>query len=127
MNFKEPQCSDQLYSSHPKLVEVANAFDTISNTFNIDAVVTRVWDAVCGDSGVHEAHRAVDFRDETRGPNGSEFLYTADEINQIVGHINECYPRDDGKLTCIHHSFQGMPYHFHIQIPLKWTKEEGET
>lgn len=121
MQYKTPDCQDQLSQSAPRLQEIVAYFDSLSTGFGIECIITRVWDAVCGDSGVHEAHRAVDLRDETRpSPTDSARLYTDDQVVSIVQAINEKYPRADGKLVCIHHSFQGMPYHFHLQIPFDW-------
>lgn len=121
MTYKDPVCEEQLKQSPQKLQDMASLFDALSHKYGIDAVVTRVWDAVCGDSGVHEAKRAVDFRNETIDSLGhSHFLYTPDQIDTIVHTINERYPRHDGKLVCIHHSFHGAPHHFHLQIPVSW-------
>ncbi len=79
-----------------------------------EAIITRVLESVCGDSGVHEARRGVDVRDEFEGGR----LYTDNQVKMLVEHMNTCYPRNDGKPTCIHHSFAGGPLHFHIQIAL---------
>lgn len=121
MQYKTPDCQDQLSQVPAKLQEVVAFFDSLSTAYGIECVITRVWDAVCGDSGVHEAKRAVDFRDETRPTDtDSVCLYTADQVAAIVAAINEKYPRTDGKVVCMHHSFQGAPFHFHIQIPFDW-------
>lgn len=120
MIFKSEREEDQLSEAPRKLIEVCYYFDALSSSYGKEAICTRVRDAVCGDSGVHEAGRAADFRSETRDNNGSHFRYSDFEISTIVEKINSRYPREDGKLVCIYHSFQGMPYHFHIQIPLKW-------
>ena len=121
MKFKEPELQAQFNELPPRLQEIGLFFDQLSDEMGIDAVATRIWDPVPGDSGVHEAHRAIDFRDETRSSDGqSAFLYTADQVNHILTTINNQYPRTDGKLVAIHHSFNGMPYHFHLQIPIGW-------
>jgi hypothetical protein len=121
MIYKTPDCEDQLKNSAPKLQEVVGYFESLSLAAGIEPVITRVWDAVCGDSGVHEAHRAVDFRDETIPyANESKNLYTQEQVDSIVKAINEKYPRTDGKPVCLHHSFQGAPHHFHVQIPADW-------
>lgn len=121
MIYKTPDCENQLKQSSQKLQDIVMVFDSLSQRYGIESVVTRVWDAVCGDSGVHEAHRAVDFRDETHDAGGvGTHLYSPTQIDTIVNTINERYPRADGKLVCLHHSFHGMPEHFHLQIPASW-------
>src|SRR5271163_808102 len=100
MIFKTNDSEDELKHSPQKLQEVAALFDQLSTALGIQAVVSRVWDGVCGDSGVHEAHRGTDFRDETFStPTQSEYLYTAAQANSIVSQINAQYPRTDGKKT----------------------------
>lgn len=122
MKFKSPDCEEQLKGCPQRLQDIAQVFDALSKKYNIDPVVTRVWDAVCGDSGVHEAKRAVDFRNETIDSLGkSHFLYTHEQVDTIVNTINERYPRADGKLVCLHHSFHGAPHHFHLQTPIGWS------
>jgi hypothetical protein len=116
VTYKTPDCETQLKASPTKLQEIADYFVHLSEGYGVDPCVTRVWDAVSGDSGVHEAHRAVDFRDEHDGRS----LYTTGQVLAIVTDIKRKYPRDDGKLTCLHHSFQGGLYHFHLQIPIAW-------
>lgn len=121
MIFKDPGLQDQLAQSPPHLTTVANYFDQASKRLGVQADCTRVWEHICGDSGVHEAHRAVDFRDETRNSFGhSQFLYSAAQVQMLVAELNEQFPRKDGKLTCIHHSFQNGPFHFHLQIGPEW-------
>lgn len=121
MIYKTPDCEDQLKQSSQKLQDIVMVFDALSQGYGIESVVTRVWDAVCGDSGVHEERRAVDFRDETVDAMGvSHWLYNPAQADTIVNTLNERYPRADGKLVCIHHSFQGAPHHFHLQVPIGW-------
>lgn len=125
MKFKEPHYRDQFNQLPKKLQEVALYFDSLCDEMGIDPVVTRCWDAVAGDSGVHEAHRAIDFRDEFKDGDGHDQRTFCDEqVNFLTSAINTMYPRSDGKLVCIHHSFHGMPYHFHLQIPLAWAEEK---
>lgn len=128
MHFKSPDCETQLKESCQFLQAVVTYFAKLSAEMGVDPVVTRVWDAVCGDSGVHEARRAVDLRDEVRSTEGpSQFLYTADQVQHLIHEMNDKFPRDDGKQVCIHHSFQGMPFHFHLQIPAAWASLEDIT
>lgn len=125
MKFKDPGLQPQFNELPVKLQEIALFFDQLTSEMGLTAVVTRVWDPVPGDSGVHEAHRAVDFRDETTGADGKPvYLYTADQVNYITAYLNNLYPRDDGKPTCLHHSFEGGEFHFHLQIPFAWLEPE---
>lgn len=80
--------------------------------FGIDPTVTRIRETIEGSSGVHEAGRAIDFRDEHAGRR----LFTDEQVTFLVSQMNVRFPGHDSKPTCIHHSFQGMPSHFHIQI-----------
>lgn len=86
-------------------------------------MVTRVLGRIDGDSGVHAAHRAVDFRDEVRHPgqdpddkNDSTYLYNEDHRNYLLAYLNHLYSRKDGRKTVLWHSFNNAPFHFHIQI-----------
>lgn len=106
------------YSILPAFLrKVCDDFETFSLYYGVEPVVTRVREAVPEDSGVHEACRAVDFRSQYSLPDGTMgWLYTAQQAEDIVYQLNRKYPRDDGKPTCMHHSFEGGPFHFHIQI-----------
>lgn len=116
MKFKTDSAKEQLGQSCAKLQEVVAYFEQLSLKEGIEPLCTRMWDAVCGDSGVHEAKRAADFRNETRLGTDSAFLYSKESTKSIVDAMNQRYPRKDGKVTCMHHSFQGAPFHFHLQI-----------
>lgn len=119
MKFKGPHMEDQLQMSCQALQDLSRAFEELSLALGVVPIVTRVWDAVQGDSGVHEAKRAIDFRNETRDYTGkSIFLYSPEQVADIVKRLNDSYPRRDGHVVAIHHSFQGMPYHFHLQCSL---------
>lgn len=121
MIFKENDLSRQFLALPKKLQEISYRFIGISQQLGKEAVVTRIKDPVKGDSGVHEANRAIDFRDETLGSDGTkQFLYDPDDVNYLTSTLNNEYPRNDGKLVCIHHSFNGGMYHFHLQIPESW-------
>jgi hypothetical protein len=125
MRFKEAHMQAQYFSRPTRLLDVCRYFAELSEEMGIEPVVTRVTDTVPGESGVHPAGRAVDFRDES----GGSRLYTDEQAADIVKAINEKFPRDDGKPTCMHHGFQGGPLHFHIQIPFCWLRksEIGKT
>lgn len=124
MKFKAPSLTDEFNSRPRKLIQICERFDEESNNLGINPTVTRVLESVCGSSGVHEAGRAVDFRDELRyvgttGDPAVRFIYTQDQATRLLEIINAAYPRDDGHQSMIHHSFDGGPYHFHIQISEK--------
>jgi hypothetical protein len=121
MRFKENGMKDQLEQGPQKLKEVVLYFSHLSEQCGIEPVVTRVWDAVTGDSGVHEAKRGCDCRDEYTCDDGEKKrLYTDEQVSDLVSAMNLAFPRADGRLVCIHHSFQGGPMHFHFQIPISW-------
>lgn len=118
MKFKDRECENQLAVAPAKLTNIAFWADHYAQCrWKRELTVTRVKTAVCGDSGVHEAGRAVDLRNEC--PKG-RYLFTPDEAKALVDAINLAYPRTDGKLVAIHHSFHGAPMHFHLQIQASW-------
>lgn len=93
----------------------------------IEPTVTRVFEHICGSSGVHEAHRGCDLRDETVALDGSKhFLYTPEQAQKIVREINLAYPRTDGYATILHHSFDEGPFHFHVQVGPEWSEANQE-
>src|ERR1035437_883725 len=127
MKFKQPQMEDQYDKLPHKLQDVCNFFLTLSEEHLVEPLVTRVTDPVVGESGVHPAHRAVDFRNQYFDGKNNVWLYNQETIEEIVSEINKTFPRNDGKLVCIHHSFNQMPFHFHLQIMASWvTREEYE-
>lgn len=113
MVFKTPRLIFE-FDSLPKILrDMADQFDTMCNDeYSIDPVVTRVLGAVAGSSGVHEAGRAIDFRDE----HGGVFLYSQEAREWLVKEMNRIYSRNDSKLTLYWHSFRGAPHHFHLQL-----------
>ena len=106
------------YQVAPKaLREICDTFEMFSLFFNIVPVITRVRESVECDSGVHEAGRGVDFRDQhVQTDLKIHYLYTPEQVDAITRGMNDKYPRSDGKPTCLHHSFKGGPAHFHIQL-----------
>lgn len=80
--------------------------------FDKELTVTRILGSIAGDSGVHADYRAIDCRDEYLGKR----TFNESELKDLMGYINLRYYRNDGLLSVIHHSFQGMPYHLHFQI-----------
>lgn len=125
MKFKTESLEDEYISRPRRLREICEKFDELSKKHKITATVTRVLERIDGSSGVHEAGRGVDFRNEVIAKNGSVFLYDSKTSKTIVDELNTLYPRTDGKKVCIHHSFNGGAYHFHIQIPVSWI-EKGD-
>ena len=86
-----------------------------------EIIITRVTDAVDGESGVHPAKRAFDCRYQTSGG----YYYTHEEAEMIRDKVNERFPRKDNRVTCMIHSFNGGMEHFHLQIPFDIPKEWG--
>lgn len=115
MKFKEPKLEAELESVSVVLQQIIEdfAFDS-EYVFGIEPVVTRVLDPVEGESGVHGDKRGVDLRDEHSGV----CLYTKEQAASLVKWVNDKWKRNDGKVTCLHHSFNGGPLHFHFQIPI---------
>ena len=125
MKFKKPHIKAQYDASPKKLLEVCEAFNQLSLKEGIEPVVTRVTDPVEGESGVHRAHRAVDFRNEFFDGKAKRWLYPIETVEHIVDALNKKFPRKDGKPVALHPSFKNGAFHFHLQIPAVWvTKEE---
>jgi sulfur relay (sulfurtransferase) DsrC/TusE family protein len=104
---------EQQLKDAPILLKViAQDFCDICEGFGIEPVITRVTDAVEGESGVHLDHRAFDVRDEFQG----EFTFSEAERLMVLKALNSKFARNDGKETVIWHSFGGGPHHFHVQI-----------
>ena len=121
MKFKTPEIEIEYLNTSLFLQEMADKLDAISKaTCGQEIIITRIKEHVCGDSGVHEANRAFDFRDEYDGGR----LYTDDNVKKLCDYMNMLYPRNDGKPTMIHHSFNGGPLHFHCQLALYTTVYE---
>ena len=117
--FKSAEVERQYKLSPSVLRAIAEYFEELSLGYGVEPYVTRAWDRVSpNESGVHIERRALDFRSQ-RGSSGVP-LYSGVQIESIVKAINKRYPREDDKQTCIYHSFQGGPWHFHIQIPYAW-------
>lgn len=115
MKFKEPKLIAELERCSRVLLEILEDFEEISHAlYGIEPMVTRVIDPINGESGVHLDRRAVDLRDQHDGV----FLYTPEQSKSLVEAINSKWKRNDGKVTCIHHSFNSGPFHFHLQIPV---------
>lgn len=112
--FKQSHMEAQFEKLPEILKEICRTFESLCAELGKESVITRVADRVEGESGVHPLYRAVDYRDETS--DGAD-LFTDEETAYIVERINRKYRRTDGKLVCIHHSFKGMPRHFHLQVP----------
>lgn len=113
MKFKHPHIQDQFVKTDPILQLLANDFVMLSRMLDIEPVVTRVSDPVAGESGVHTAMRAIDFRDQNSG----EFLYSQSERQVIMDFLNTKYERSDRFKAVMWHSFRGGMNHWHLQVP----------
>lgn len=112
MNFKSPELQDELAKADTMVSVMAQWFrDLCIAHFSVDPMLTRVLEAIPGDSGVHEIGHGVDFRDQHDGT----FTFTPEQTQFLVSEMNRKFPRTDGKLSCIHHSFCGGMFHFHLQ------------
>lgn len=113
MQYKDTKLIYELERVPCFLVQIVYDFaQKAARDYGIEVTVTRVLEPVCGSSGVHEAHRGIDIRDQHNGG----FTFTENQRNDLLKYITERYPRYDGKATVIWHSFQGQPYHFHFQV-----------
>jgi hypothetical protein len=122
MKFKTPEMQEQLNKTPIILREIAIFMDDlIKTTFKREMTITRVTDPVEGESGVHLCFRAFDVRNEHINSTGNQvFLFEPAEAQYIVDTINHAYNRQDSFKTCLHHSYAGGFWHFHVQIPAKW-------
>lgn len=112
MKYKSSHLEEQLEETPELLQSFVREFCTISEELGVEPTITRVADGVEGESGVHLDYRAVDFRDQYKG----ERFYSDEEVAHLCNHFNQRYSRRDGKPTLLHHSFQGAPLHFHLQV-----------
>lgn len=114
MQFKEVNLENEFKQSPILLQIIANDFsDYCLDHFNIVVMCTRIKEIVHGSSGVHEAGRAIDFRDEH--PTGN-FRFSDEQESEVCRYINQKYERNDGLPTIIFHSFCEGPKHVHLQI-----------
>lgn len=113
MRFKDEAVREEYVRIPALLAVICTEFEALSHLEGVEPTVTRVREAVCGSSGVHEAGRAVDFRNEH--PTG-KFAYSAAAQERIATAINARYARKDGKATVLFHSFNGGPNHAHVQL-----------
>jgi len=92
---------------------MAEEFERASIEYaNVEPTITRIFGIIEGDSKVHYFGRAIDFRDE----HGGLFLYTKEEREKILAHINNKFPRLDKLFSLIWHRFKEGAYHFHLQL-----------
>jgi len=111
MKFKRSHLAYEYEDMPELLTEMSELFEDISSGFDIEPIVTRVTEKIEGSSGVHEAGRAIDFRDEFKG----KHLYSRHQREMLLTALNNTYARSDNRRTLIWHSFNGAPYHFHLQ------------
>ena len=77
------------------------------------------------ETGIHVLGRAIDFRDEYQSANGRIHCFSSAQKEELLQMTAVRFPRNDGKLTLLHHSVNNEPEHFHLQIPFSsLTKEE---
>lgn len=113
MRFKTEEIKEEFSQAPTFLQKIVKDFCDLSYEMGVLPVMTRAWEQVPGSSGVHEAKRAVDFRDEF--PSG-RFLYDHEMRMRILNVMNHKYARRDKFKTVVWHSFRGGPSHFHIQM-----------
>lgn len=117
MRFKKPEYAQE-FSVLPKVLKIiALDMDRFSQeTFGIEMVVTRVFEHVPGETGIHQQGLAIDFRDEYE----QVLSYNLDQRRALLEYVNERYKRSDGFKTLISHKFKNGPRHFHLQISADW-------
>lgn len=124
MNFKEAICEKQFAYIPSRLRKIVDDADTFCfNHFGKFLTITRVLDKIdTHESGVHQAGRAVDCRNEftTSVPGRNSRIFTDEEISTLLDYINIKYPRKDNKAVLIHHKVPGSTYHLHFQTPIEW-------
>ncbi len=113
MIFKKSYMEEQFGETPVLLQLIAFEFEKICKGFKIEPVITRVTDIVEGSSGVHEAGRAFDIRDEHPK---KIFVFEHRQRIMLIECLNSKYSRKDKKPTILWHSFKGGLYHFHIQV-----------
>jgi hypothetical protein len=119
MRFKDAHLEGELKECSARLQDIAKVFAWVfAEETGKEALVTRVYDPVPGESGVHLAKRAVDFRDASS--DGIDLANDA-QTARIVERMNRLFPRNDKFPTCLHHHVPGSTDHFHIQIPIERT------
>lgn len=117
MKFKTEQSKKELEEGFVGLRQLALEFERECARYGIEPTVTRVKGKIAGDSGVHAAGRAVDFRDQTFDADGdAHFVFTQEQRDEISRRINSRVKRSDNRPTIIWHSFKGGPLHAHLQI-----------
>ncbi len=112
MQFKTEELREEFHSRSTLLQFMAQDFEQLSLSFGIDPTVTRVLETVTGSSGVHEAGRGIDFRDE----HDKKRLYSDEQVRTILEVINKKFRRNDEYKTLKHHGFNGGPKHWHLQL-----------
>ncbi len=120
MKFKEERLKDELYKADTSVQLMAVWFEQLClGHFGIEPTVTRVFDNIKGATGVHPAGRAVDIRSQYWGADGKlHEVFTPEQVKFLVSEMNRKFPGGDKYPSCLHHSFAGGPYHFHLQRTL---------
>lgn len=113
VKYKLPKLEMELQNAPLLLRMMLRDADQYAQThFGKALTITRILGKIEGDSGVHSDYRGADCRNQYCGV----FTFSHDEAKEISDYINDMYERNDGYKSCIHHGFQGGPYHFHFQI-----------
>lgn len=122
MKFKSDIVQNEFFSTTIFLQQMAIDMDNYcKKRFNKEIFITRVKEKVEGATAVHDDGRAFDVRSEFEGVK----LFDSFEVASILDFMNTKYRRNDKIPTCIHHSFNGGPYHFHVQIAALTKAYEG--
>lgn len=116
MVFKEERLKEEFFKAHPMVRLFSIHFEQLCIAhFNKDPVCTRIFEYVKGATGIHSTGRAIDFRNEHAG----KWMFSKEEARFLVSEMNRKFPGNDKYATCLHHSFNGGPHHFHIQLSAK--------
>lgn len=112
LRFKSEHMWGQFVRTPRLLQAMASEFCAQSLAEGVSPLCTRVSDPIEGESGVHLAMRALDFRDQV----GPAFTYREESRKRLLEFFNTKYARNDGKPTLLWHSFNNGPKHFHLQV-----------
>lgn len=117
MNFKDDRIKDQFQKLPLALKDIAKFMDEWLTKEGKELIVTRAFDPVEGESGVHLNYRAFDARVET----SEGFYIPLSMAFKLKDLVNNTFKRRDKFTVCVVHSFNDGPYHFHVQIPAIWS------
>ena len=126
VGFKTDRCRADYFNCCESLRFIIDHFISLSNGLGVCPVITRISEPFDGEvSQTHMDGRACDFRNEIGV--GGIHLYTPEQIYSIMTDMNKRFPRDDMKLTCIHHAantrYGRGPMHYHVQLLAKYKND----